>query len=413
MRELFGEVFAVMKSNKMRIALTGFSIGWGIFILIVLISAGRGLVNGMNINFKAINVGVVTLTPRQTSLPFEGRGRGRTIRLYEEDAAALKNLFGDTVVQTIPVVSHAVQARYGKDYTNTVVDGYAPGYAVAPNIRIIEGRDINDLDMIQQRKVCVIPKLLQKVFFRNDTTSAIGQRILLNDISFQIIGVYETQMKIDPTRAVIAPLSTVKRIWRPDGQLSRLFLQTDLLTTNDLNRQFNDNVLSHLATRKEFAPTDKSAVKIDNLYELPVMISAIIAGLIIFVVIVGLATLMSGIVGVSNIMLISVRERTREIGIRRSIGAKAHQIIVLVLVESVTISVIFGYLGMMVGIGLMDFMAWIVEQIGYSHIFSNPTITLSQALAITLVMIVVGLIAGYMPAKQAADIKLTDALSAI
>ena len=122
---------------------------------------------------------------------------------------------------------------------------------------------------------------------------------------------------------------------------------------------------------------------------------------------------MSGIVGVSNIMLISVRERTREIGIRRSIGAKAHQIIVLVLVESVTISVIFGYLGMMVGIGLMDFMAWIVEQIGYSHIFSNPTITLSQALAITLVMIVVGLIAGYMPAKQAADIKLTDALSAI
>jgi len=367
----------------------------------------------MNINFKAINVGVVTLTPRQTSLPFEGRGRGRTIRLYEEDAAALKNLFGDTVVQTIPVVSHAVQARYGKDYTNTVVDGYAPGYAVAPNIRIIEGRDINDLDMIQQRKVCVIPKLLQKVFFRNDTTSAIGQRILLNDISFQIIGVYETQMRIDPTRAVIAPLSTVKRIWRPDGQLSRLFLQTNLLTTNDLNRQFNDNVLSHLAARKEFAPTDKSAVKIDNLYELPVMISAIIAGLIIFVVIVGMATLMSGIVGVSNIMLISVKERTREIGIRRAMGAKAHQIIVLVLVESVTISVIFGYLGMIMGIGLMDFIAWIVEITGYSHIFSDPTITLSHALAITLIMIAVGLIAGYMPARQAADIKLTDALSAI
>jgi len=143
------------------------------------------------------------------------------------------------------------------------------------------------------------------------------------------------------------------------------------------------------------------------------MISAIIAGLIIFVVIVGMATLMSGIVGVSNIMLISVKERTREIGIRRAMGAKAHQIIVLVLVESVTISVIFGYLGMIMGIGLMDFIAWIVEITGYSHIFSDPTITLSHALAITLIMIAVGLIAGYMPARQAADIKLTDALSAI
>ena len=401
-----------MKGNKMRIALTGFSIGWGIFILIVLISSGRGLVNGMNHNFRTLNIGVVTVTPRQTSQPFEGRSRGRAIRLYEEDALALKNLFGDTIAKSIPVVSHAVQARNSRDYTNTVVDGYAPGYAVAPNISIIEGRDINDLDMMQERKVCMIPKLLQKVFFRNGPATAIGQQLLLNDISFQVIGVYEPLLDVNTTSAIVAPLSTVKRIWRPDGQLSRLYLQTDLLTTAELNRQFNDHLLGHLAARKNFAPTDKKAIKIDNIYELPVLISAIIAALIVFVLIVGLATLMSGIVGVSNIMLISVRERTREIGIRRAMGAKAYQIVELVLAESVVISVIFGYIGMMVGVGLMELAAWIVEQTGNSNVFSNPTIAISHALAITLIMIVAGLIAGYVPAKQAAGIKLTEALAA-
>ena len=419
MRELFVEVFAAMKGNRMRIALTGFSIGWGIFILIVLISSGRGLVNGMNQNFRAFNIGIVTVTAGQTSQPYEGRGQGRTIRLFEEDATALQQLFGDTVTNAIAVVSHAVQATRGKEYANTVVDGYTPGYAAAPNIRIVEGRDINDLDMREQRKVCVIPKLLRNAFFGNDfaqhhtskeRTAVIGQHILLNGISFQIVGIYEPVVMLNPTRAVIAPLSTVKRIWRPDGELSRIYLQTDLLTTAELNRQFNTHVVAHLAARKSFAPTDRKAVRITNIYELPVLLSTIIAGLVIFVIVVGLATLVSGMVGVSNIMMISVKERTREIGIRRAIGAKTHQIVELVLAESVVITVIFGYMGMMAGVGLMELMAWIVERTGNSNIFSNPTITVSHAVVITLIMIVVGLIAGYVPAKQAAGIKLAVAV---
>ena len=174
MRELFVEVFAAMKGNKMRIALTGFSIAWGIFIFIVLISAGRGLINGMNLNFKTYNVGLVTLYPRETSQPFEGRNKGRAIKFYEDDAAALDSLFGDTVVKVIPVVRHAIQARRGKEYTNTVVDGYTPGYAVAPNTQILEGRDINDLDIRMHRKVCVIPDGVRNAFFRDDPKSAVG-----------------------------------------------------------------------------------------------------------------------------------------------------------------------------------------------------------------------------------------------
>ncbi len=410
MRELLIEVFAAMKGNRMRIALTGFSIGWGIFILIVLISSGRGLINGMYYNFREYNVGVVTVTPGLTSQPFEGRSQGRTVHLYEEDAAALQQLLGDTVTKAIPVVSHAVQASCGEEYVNTVVDGYASGYAIAPNTRIVAGRDINDLDMVQQRKVCVIPKVLKNMFFRNDTTVAVGQKLLLNGISFQIIGVYEPVLATNSTRAIVAPLSTVKRIWRPDGELSRLFLQTALLTTTDLNRQFNAHVIGHLAARKDFAPTDKKAIKIDNRYERPVLISNIMDVLTIFVAIVGLATLMSGMVGVSNIMLISVKERTREMGIRRAVGAKTRHIVALVLAESVVISVIFGYVGMMVGVGLMELMAWISEKTGNIDTFSDPTIEVSHAVEITLIMVVVGLIAGYVPAKQAAGIRLTVAM---
>lgn len=411
MRDVLAEVFAVMKGNKMRIALTGFSIAWGIFIFIVLISSGRGLINGMNYNFRAHNIGVVTLTPCETSQPFEGRNRGRAVRLYEEDAIALDYLMGDTVTRSIPVVSYAVQARCGKEYSNTVVDGYAPGYAVAPNTRIVEGRDINELDMYKLRKVCVIPKRLKKVFFKNDSTSVVGRDLLLGGINFQVVGVYEPVLSMNTTRAIIAPLATVKRIWCPDGHLSRLYLQTSHLNTAELNRRFNEHVLSHLAARKAFAPTDKHAVKINNIYDLPVLISNTMAGINIFVMMVGLATLISGTVGVSNIMLIAVKERTREIGIRRSLGAKAHQIVTLVLTESVIICLLFGYVGLFVGVWLMELVAKMISMAGGNDVFSNPTISPLYVMVVSSIMVVAGLFAGYVPAKQAVRIKPVEAMT--
>ena len=422
MRELLIEVFAAIKGNKMRIALTGFSIGWGIFIFIVLISSGQGLLNGMKNNFKTFNVGVVTVTPRQTSQPFEGRSRGRSIHFYEEDITALKHLFGDTVTNTIMVMSHAVLARSDMDYVNTVVDGFTPGYAVAPNIRIVEGRDINDLDMQQQRMVCVIPKRLQKGFFgrsnssvssKNDTT-AVGQELLLDGICFRVVGVYEPLWltNANASHTIIAPLSTVKKIWCHDGKLSRVYLQTAHLTTAALNQHFSDRLRKELATRKNFAPTDKNAVKIDNYYELPVLLVNIMGGLDILIIMVSLATLISGIVGVSNIMLIAVRERTREIGIRRAMGAKAYQIVMLVLTESVIIFLLFGYIGMVVGLGLVKLSATFIDLSGNYEIFSNPSVRLIYVLAVSGIMIIAGLLAGYIPSRQAIRIKIVDALTA-
>lgn len=410
MREILAEVFAVMKGNKLRIALTGLSIAWGIFIFIVLISAGRGLLNGMNYNFRVFNVGVVTLTPGETSLPFEGRRQGRAIHFYENDAIAIARLLGDTVVKAIPVLSHAILAHKDKESAYTVVEGYEPGYAVAPNTRIVEGRDINDIDMLNLRKVCVIPKTLREALFKGHTASPLGETICLDGISFQVVGVYEPVLESNPMRAVVAPLNTVKRIWCPDGRLSRISLQTDRLTTSALNEHFNARILSILASRKAFSPADKQAVKIHNLYEEAVLVSNILAGLRIFVVVVALATLMSGIVGVSNIMHISVSERTREIGIRRAMGAKSRQIVVLVLAESVVICLLSGYFGMFLGIGVMELAAKLIDISGNSHLFYNPTVSPAYVLIVSGIMVVAGIVAGHVPARQAANTKLVEAM---
>lgn len=408
--EILAEVFAVMKGNKLRIALTGLSIAWGIFIFIVLISAGRGLLNGMNYNFRVFNVGVVTLTPGETSLPFEGRRQGRAIHFYEDDAIAIARLLGDTVVKAIPVLSHAILAHKDKESAYTVVEGYEPGYAVAPNTRIVEGRDINDIDMLNLRKVCVIPKTLREALFKGHTASPLGSTILLDGISFQVVGVYEPVLESNPMRAVVVPLNTVKRIWCPDGRLSRISLQTARLTTSALNEHFNARILNILASRKAFSPADKQAVKIHNLYEEAVLVSNILAGLRIFVVVVALATLMSGVVGVSNIMHISVSERTREIGIRRALGAKSRQIVVLVLAESVVICLLSGYFGMFLGIGVMELVAKLIDISGNSHLFYNPTVSPAYVLIVSGIMVVAGIVAGHVPARQATNTKLVEAM---
>ena len=395
----------------MRTALTGLAMSWGVFILIVLISSGNGILNGMNFNFRAYNFGMVTLTPRETSLPSGGRKPGWMVNLYESDCDWLKQTFGDTITKVIPVISNPVHVHRGKHHTNTAIDGYEPGYAPAPNVELVEGRDMNDLDLIQMRKVCLIPGLLKQALFPKDTASVVGHTLVINGVHFKIIGVYEPLLKENKTRKIVAPLTTVKQIFCPDGRLSYIYLQTDHLNTADLNQAFNKRIVTEMAQRKGFNPSDIRAVKIDNFFDLPVLITTIFSTLYMFVIVVGLATLISAIVGISNIMLISVNERTHEIGIRRALGAGDKQIVAMVMSESVAISAFFGYMGMVIGVFLMELIARIVEQTGNSNIFSNPTIGISNALVIMFIMVLAGVIAGYIPAKHAVNIGITDALS--
>lgn len=412
MDDMMTEVLTSMKNNKMRIALTGFSIGWGLFILIVLIGTGNGLLNGMTTNFSSSSANVVTLTPGETSIQYGSTQKGRIISLYENDADELSQLWGDTITRAISVINHPVQVRFGNNYTNTSVDGYPLDYAIAPNVKLTEGRDLNQADMDEQRKICIIPARLKSILFPNEQDNILGRYINFDGISFEVVGIYEPVVKANTTRVIIAPITTIKTLYQPNGQLSRLYLETNHLTTSEMNEQFLNKVQHELAQRKGYSPNDIKAVKISSAYEMPVLINGILNGLSIFVIVVGLATLIAGIVGISNIMLITVKERTRELGVRRAMGASDLQIMSLVLIEAVIITVIFGYVGMFLGIGLTQLASTAIQAGGANGIFANPTVKFSYILAINGIMVIAGLIAGYVPAKRAVEIKLVEALTA-
>ena len=412
MRDFFTEVFIAMKSNRTRIALTGFSIGWGIFILIVLIGSGNGLVNGITSDFELMGNNVVILTPGETSISFQGQQKGQTVKLYEEDGYYLQSLWGDTIPAVVPIINESLVIHQGAYTSRINTRGTTPGYDVATNTRIIEGRDVNAMDIQERRKVCIIPVLIKRLLFQDVSGSVIGQHVQLNEIDFEVIGVSDTKVTTEINNSIICPLSTMEAIFRPDRHLDELHLKVDHLTTAELNIDFNARLLWTLGTIKSFAPTDAKAVKIENYYEDPIWINNILSGVSFFVVIIGLATLISGVVGISNIMLITVKERTRELGVRRAMGASKAQIISLVLMESVIITVIFGYVGMFLGIGLTQLASWILGELGSNGVFEHPTVDFSVVMFINAIMFVAGLVAGYAPARRAVDIKLVEALNA-
>lgn len=411
MRDFFTEVFTAMKSNRMRIALTGFSIGWGIFILIVLIGSGNGLVNGITSDFELMGNNVVELEPGETSVSFHGQQKGQTVRLYEEDGYRLQSLWGDTIQVVIPFINESFTIHHGAYTGKILAKGTTPGYDISTSTRIIEGRDINIRDIQERRKVCIIPAIIKKVLFQGVNGSVVGLHIELNEVDFEVIGVSETKVATLVNNSVICPISTLEAIFRPDRHLDALHLKVDHLNTVELNKAFNARMLRTLASMKSFAPTDARAVTINNYYEDPIWINNILSGISFFVVVIGLATLISGVVGISNIMMITVKERTRELGVRRAMGASRAQIVSLVLVESVIITVIFGYVGMFLGIGLTQLVSWGIDLLGSNGVFEHPTVDFTVVMGINIIMLIAGLLAGYAPAKRAIDIKLVEALN--
>ena len=386
-----------MQSNKTRIALTGFSITWGIFIFIVLIGSVAGLRNGFSTSFNLLAANVVELVQGKTSLSFQGQPKGRVVPIYEEDGYRLQALWGDTIPAIVPIMKETLMLLRKAHTSKVSTCGTTPGYDVTTNTRIVEGRDLNSIDLQQLRKVCIIPKTIKKALFPDIGIPVIGQHVQLSDIDFEVVGVSESKVSTEINNTIICPLTAMQIISRPDRHLDELHLKTEGLTTEELNKTFNARMLRVLADMKSFAPTDAGAVTIKNYYEDAVWFSQVLSGISVFVVIIGLATLISGVVGISNIMLITVKERTRELGVRRVMGASKSQIVFLVLSESVFITVIFGYVGMFLGITLTLFASWGLEEIGQVGIFEHPTVSFSAVMGCNVIMLLAGMLAMRLP----------------
>ena len=406
-----GEIYVSMSRNKLRIALTGFSIAWGIFMLIVLLGAGNGLLHGMEDAFASQAINTVSINPGWTSQSFEGLRRYREMYLDSEDLQLLRNRFPNQIVDAQPSYEASVRASYGLLYTTTSLMGVYPEYIASNGYKVVHGRGLNEMDLRDNRKVCMITAKTSEELFA-DEEPHLGEWINLYDIPFQIVGIYKA--KREGETDILSPITTVGTIYKPNGHFSSITFVVKNLETPEANEEFNNALKTALSASKRYDPKDRNAYWVWNTYEDYLQTMRILRYITLFIWLIGIATLIAGVTGISNIMLITVRERTREFGIRKALGARPRQIVSLVLLESVAIALVFGYLGMLVGTLLTKLVDTMLKLGGGdgAQMFKDPTVDFLTVLMATLVMVIAGVIAGYIPAKRAVSIKPVEALAA-
>ena len=407
------EIFAGLKHNKMRTILTGLSVSWGIFILIVLLGAGNGLKNGVTSNFNDRATNTVEIGTGTTTMPYQGLKSGRSLKFSEKE---LEKVHDDVkeADKTTALIEKSSTVSYGDDYGTYQVIGCDPAYSEIYNLKFENGngRFINQSDMLANNKVAAIDEKIRENLFKNE--NAIGKHIKVGSIMFQVVGVNSKKERWGDGNIYI-PYSTAQLIYNPDRKFRSMAMTVKGLETEEANDAFNDGLTDKMAQSLKFDAKDKRAMWIWNSQNDYIQTMKIFGGITIFVGIIGIFTLIAGIVGVSNIMLVSVKERTREFGIRKAIGAQPSHILRSVIIESIIITTIFGYLGMMLGVGLTELVNYFLEQSASGDpdgmtVFKNPTVSLTYVFISTTILILSGILAGYMPARRAVRIKPIEAM---
>lgn len=404
---MFDEILSSLRRNKMRTALTGFAVAWGIFMLIVLLGAGNGLVHAFEADSSKQAMNAMNVTPGWTSIEYKGLKTNRRIRLNEADMSDLRNKFDDKIIDILPTVSAGgMKVSYGQEYVSTSLNGVYPDYPKVRRIELSKGRFINQIDINEERKVCVLGNKTVDVLFPND--EPVGKFVKVNDLYYKVIGIY-TDDNTWGTQEVLVPFSTLSTIYMKEGYINRMVMTTKNLTSIEDNEAFETDVRTLLGQRRKFDKDDTNAVWIWNRMTQYLQVNGALGMLKTAIWVIGILTLISGIVGVSNIMLITVKERTHEFGIRKALGAKPRQILVLIVAESIAITALFGYIGMVAGVGATELINMAVEQMD-SEAFRDPTVDIKIAIEATLTLIIAGTMAGFFPAKRAVSIKPIEAL---
>lgn len=417
MRELFAEIFESLSKNKLRTALTGFSVAWGIFMLVVLLGSGNGLKNGMLANFGTQMINSGRIYAGYTTISVNGFNRYRPVRMENEDIDMIKEEFSD-YVKHISAANwfSSVTAKEGDMTITTSINGITPDYTKMLGYEILHGRDINPLDIRKKRKVTVVDQNMVRILFKGE--NPVGRTLMLDNIPFKIVGVTDTGYN-GSWPDVHIPLSTGQLIYsKGDEKISTAtFVFNDNIKEKDV-AVFEQALRARLNRKYGFSQHDMSTFYIYNNMEDYKSVMTVFLGLNMFIWIIGIGTLMAGVVGVANIMLVTVRERTSEIGIRKALGASPRSVVMMIIAEAIVITGLFGYTGMCAGVGVME----AVNSYLLSHpaetggefsdvqMFQNPTLDITIVLSATAVLIIAGIIAGYMPARRAAEVKTIDAL---
>jgi putative ABC transport system permease protein len=411
------EILSTIKKNKLRTFLTGFAVAWGIFMLMVLLGAGNGLSNGVGSNFEGNAINAMWIWSRETSLPYAGFQSGRKIQFTMDDYHTIKRMEKIDKISARYWVGDRTYA-YGNEYGNYNTVSCHPDFLHIEKYIISQGRFLNDIDMQYSRKVIVIGEDIRKALFKNK--NAIGEYIKVGGMPFKVIGVYTEKDARQGTRDGLIPIATAQHLFNAGEDIHELSLTT-LDVSKVESQQIEESIKSYLSQHHKFDPKDPRAIGFYNSLEGYIETMNIFSAIKMFVWLIGIGTLIAGIVGVSNIMLIVVKERTKEIGIRKALGATPSSIVGLILLESILITALAGYIGMFLGIGLMEGVNYLMEmqaqaQIGANgdqgefRMFMNPTVDLRIAISAMLLLVGAGALAGYIPAKRASSIKPIEAL---
>lgn len=409
------EIFSTIKKNKMRTFLTGFSVAWGIFMLMILLGSGNGLKNGVSENFKRDAINAIWIWTGETSIPYKGLKEGRPVRFTNEDYEVIKTLSGIETSAGLYFLGNQTLA-YGNEYGQYSITACHPGNQDVELIQTVNGRFINQVDINDSRKSVVIGYDIYDALFNGE--DPIGEYVRINNIPFKVVGVCKENGSTQHRTAYI-PVTTGQKIFNGANRLHNFVLTIEGETLEE-STAIEEDIRKILARQHTFDPEDDSAIGLYNKLENFMETMKIFQAINIFIWIIGIGTLIAGIVGVSNIMLIMVKERTKEIGIRKAMGASPSSVIGLILLESILITTIAGYIGLVLGTGLMEGVNLIVERSFEASastnngqgetIFRNPTVDLNIAFMSTLLLIIAGTIAGFIPAKRAARIKPIEAL---
>lgn len=418
MRELIKEIWSTSKRNKLRTSLTGFAVAWGIFMLIFLLGAGNGLINAQLQQSTRFLANSMRVFPGETSKAYKGLKEGRSITLNDKDILISNKTYGQYVDDVGGrLEQYNLNINYGDNYVaSQSLVGVAPTHPKIDKTELIAGRFINEIDMKEQRKNVVLSRSQAKELSK-DYRSLVGKNVKISNLNFQVVGIYKDDESRNNTEAFIA-YSTIKTIYAKGDDAGSLEFTIKNLKTKEDNEQFEKNYRASINNNHQAAPDDERTIWLWNRYMDNIQMNQGIAIMQTALWIVGLFTLLSGIVGVSNIMLITVKERTREFGVRKAIGAKPWSILKLIITESIIITSFFGYIGMVCGVAANEIMD---ATIGHTTVdtglfkaamFVNPTVGISTCIGATITIVIAGTIAGLIPAIKAARIRPIEALRA-
>ncbi len=399
------EIISTISKNKLRTFLTGFSVAWGIFMLIILLGSGQGLKNGVEEQFADDATNSIWVYPRQTSMAYKGYKPGRRIELTNTDIERTKNSFSNIDNITGRVYVNAQNISYKNNYGSYSIRSVHPAHKILENTEVTRGRYINQPDIDKFRKSAVIGSLVAKDLFKDE--DPIGKYIHIDNIPFKVVGVFTDKGGESEMRVIYLPITTAQRLFKGGDKINQFMFTVGDNATVEESEQTANQLRHQLAAIHHFDPEDKRAVWIRNELENYKKVMSLFSGINIFIWIVGIGTIIAGIVGVSNIMMIVVKERTKEIGIRKALGATPFSIIGLVLLESVVITSLAGYIGLAAGVGLLELVN---KYMPPSDFFRNPEANINVALMATGILIIAGAIAGFIPARKAASVQPVEAL---